>query len=157
MIRSFSITTQGKMHAKDIPLSHMPLLLADPNIFVWIDLEAPPEAEWKEVLENIFHFHPLSIEDCVQPSPSPKVEEYLPRDGDLFTPYLFMVIHAVDFDRQDEKFATSDLDFFLGKNFLITYHDKALCSVTAVRDRALNGTMVVSKGPDRIAHSLIDA
>ncbi len=52
----------------------------------------------------IFHFHPLSIEDCVQPSPSPKVEEYSPKEGDLFTPYLFMVIHAVDYRPQGRLF-----------------------------------------------------
>ena len=45
-------------------------------------------------------------------------------DGDWFTPYLFMVIHAVDYNRRNGKFATSELDFFLGKNFLVTYHQR---------------------------------
>ena len=76
MIRSFAFTTQGKLHTKDIEPFLMPTLLADTNLFLWVDLENPTPAEWKEVLEKIFHFHPLSIEDCVQPSPSPKVEEY---------------------------------------------------------------------------------
>jgi magnesium transporter len=104
----------------------------------------------------IFHFHPLSIEDCVQPSPSPKVEEYSPKEGDLFTPYLFMVIHAVDYDRKDGCFATSELDFFLGKNFLVTYHDKPLRSVSMVSERACSGTMGIARAPDRVAHSLLD-
>jgi len=117
MIRSFAFTTAGKLHTKDIDLFLMPTLLADTNLFLWVDLENPTAEEWKEVLEQIFHFHPLSIEDCVQVSPSPKVEEYSPKEGDLFTPYLFMVIHAVDYDRKDGCFATSELDFFLGKIF----------------------------------------
>ena len=78
MIRSFDFTTQGKLLSKDIETSKMPSVLADTNLFLWVDLENPTEAEWKEVLESIFHFHPLSIEDCVNPSPSPKVEEYTP-------------------------------------------------------------------------------
>jgi len=121
-----------------------------------VDLEKPTPAQWKEVLELIFHFHPLSIEDCVQPSPSPKVEEYSPKEGDLFTPYLFMVIHAVDYDRKDGCFATSELDFFLGKNFLVTYHEKPLRNVSMVEERALNGTMGIARAPDRVAHSLLD-
>jgi magnesium transporter len=121
-----------------------------------VDLENPKQAEWKEVLEQIFHFHPLSIEDCVQPSPSPKVEEYSPKEGDLFTPYLFMVIHAVDYDRKDGRFATSELDFFLGKNFLVTYHDKPLRSVSTVEERAINGTLGIARAPDRVAHSILD-
>jgi magnesium transporter len=156
MIHSFAFTTLGKLHTKDIDPFLMPTLLADTQLFLWVDLENPPEAEWKQVLESIFHFHPLSIEDCVQPSPSPKVEEYLPRDGDLFTPYLFMVIHAVDFNRQDGRFATSELDFFLGKNFLVTFHDKPLRSVSTVEEHALNGTMAIARAPDRVAHSLLD-
>ena len=156
MIRSFAFTTQGRLHTKDIEPFLMPTLLADTNLFLWVDLEAPTEAEWKEVLELIFHFHPLSIEDCVKPSPSPKVEEYTPKEGDLFTPYLFMVIHAVDFDRKDNCFATSELDFFLGKNFLVTYHGRPLRSVTTVEDRALNSTTAIARAPDRVAHTLLD-
>ncbi|HEY4414276.1 MAG TPA: magnesium/cobalt transporter CorA [Verrucomicrobiae bacterium] len=156
MIRSFAFTTQGKLHSKDVEPFLMPTLLADTNLFLWVDLESPTTAEWKSVLEQIFHFHPLSIEDCVQPSPSPKVEEYSPKEGDLFTPYLFMVIHAVDYSRKDGCFATSELDFFLGKNFLVTYHEHPLRSVSTVEERALNGTMGIARAPDRVAHSLLD-
>ena len=156
MIRSFAFTTAGKLHTKDIEPFLMPTLLADTSLFLWVDLEAPTQTEWKEVLETIFHFHPLSIEDCVTPSPSPKVEEYSPKEGDRFTPYLFMVIHGVDFDRKVNCFATSELDFFLGKNFLVTYHDKPLRSVAAVEERAVNGTMGIARAPDRVAYSLLD-
>ena len=156
MIRSFSFTTQGKLHTKDIDMFLMPTLLADTNLFLWVDLEKPTTEEWKEVLEMIFHFHPLSIEDCVQPSPSPKVEEYSPKEGDRFTPYLFMVIHAVDYNRKDGCFGTSELNFFLGKNFLVTYHDDPLRSVSSVEERAVNGTLGIARAPDRVAHSLLD-
>jgi hypothetical protein len=74
MIRSLAFTTAGKLHTKDANTFLMPTMLADTNLFLWVDLESPTPDEWKEVLEKIFHFHPLSIEDCVQPSPSPKVE-----------------------------------------------------------------------------------
>jgi magnesium transporter len=78
----------------------MPTLLSDTNLFLWIDLESPTPEETKFVLEDLFHFHPLSIEDCVQVSPSPKVEEYTPKEDDKFASYLFMVIHAVDYSRR---------------------------------------------------------
>ena len=156
MIRSFAFTTQGKLHTKDIDLFLMPTLLADTNLFLWVDLEKPTAEEMKEVLAQIFHFHPLSIEDCVKASPSPKVEEYSPKEGDMFTPYLFMVIHAVDYSRKDGRFATSELNFFLGKNFLVTFHEEPLRSVTIVEERACNGTVNIARAPDRVAHSLLD-
>src|SRR6266850_6264507 len=107
MIRSLVFTTQGRLHSRNIDMFLMPSLLSDTNLFLWVDLENPTPEETKLVLEDIFHFHPLSIEDCVRASPSPKVEEYYPRDEDKFTPYLFMVIHAVDYSRKNGVFATS--------------------------------------------------
>jgi magnesium transporter len=157
MIRSFTFDTQGKLHSQNIPTAQMPAFLTDAGHFLWVDLENPSPEEWKEILEHIFQFHPLSIEDCVQPSPMPKVEEYSPKEGDHFTPYLFMVIHAVDYSRKDGCFGTSELDFFLGKNFLVTYHLKPLRSVASVVERALNGTLGIARAPDRVAHSLLDA
>src|SRR6185436_20102862 len=141
MIRSLVFTTQGRLHSKDIEMFLMPTLLSDTNLFLWVDLEHPTPEETKYVLEVVFRFHPLSIEDCVQVSPSPKVEEYVPKDGDKFTPYLFMVIHAVDYSRKDAVFGTRELNFFLGKNYLVTYHESPLRSIAMTEENAVRGTM----------------
>lgn len=157
MIRSFVFTTQGKLHSKNIDVFLMPTLLTDTNLFLWVDLEKPAPDETKSVLEDVFHFHPLSIEDCVMVSPSPKVEEYEPKEGDQFPHYLFLVIHAVDYSRKDGVFATRELNFFLGKHFLVTYHDAPLRSITSTEEQCLKGTMHVARAPDRVAHTLLDS
>jgi magnesium transporter len=108
------------------------------------------------VAAGVFHFHPLSIEDCTAVNSSPKVEEYTPKEGDLFTAYLFMVIHSVDYNRKNGKFATSELDFFLGKNFLVTYHQQPLRPVSVIEERCMQGAMQIARAPDRVAHSLLD-
>ncbi len=99
----------------------------------------------------------LSIEDCVTASPSPKVEEYQPKEEDKFTPYLFMVIHAVDYSRKDGVFATSELNFFLGKNFLVTYHEVPMRSVAMTEEQAVKGTVHIARAPDRVAYNLLDS
>jgi magnesium transporter len=134
----------------------MPTLLSDTNLFLWIDLEGPTPEETKFVLEDLLHFHPLSIEDCVKASPSPKVEEYAPKEEDKFAPYLFMVIHAVDYSRKDGVFATRELNFFLGKNFLVTYHATPLRSVSLTEERAVKANVHIARAPDRVAHTLLD-
>jgi len=145
------------LHSKNIEMFLMPTLLTDTNLFLWVDLESPTAEETKYVLEDVFHFHPLSIEDCVMVSPSPKVEEYTPKEDDRFTPYLFMVIHAVDYSRKDGVFATSELNFFLGKNFLVTYHDGPIRSVTLTEERAVKSTVHIARAPDRVAYNLLDS
>jgi magnesium transporter len=67
-----------------------------------------------------------------------------------------MVIHAVDYSRKDAAFATSELDFFLGKNYLVTYHNTPLRSVALTEESAIKGTMHVARAPDRLAYTLLD-
>jgi len=157
MVRSLVFTTQGKLHSQDIDMFLMPTLLSDTNLFLWVDLENPTLEEAKFVLEEVFHFHPLSIDDCINVSPSPKVDEYQPKEEDKYTPYLFMVIHAVDYSRTECVFATRELDFFLGKNFLVTYHTVPIRSVVVTEEQAMRGAMHIARAPDRVAYNLLDA
>ncbi len=143
MIHSF-IFSEGKLVGRDLEIEALRLVLADKGLVVWVDLENPTDAEIKDILEGVFHFHPLAIEDCVTPSPLPKIEDY--------DDYLFMVTHAVDFTRED-KFASTELDLFLGKEFLVTFHRTPLKSVQTALDRAGKTT---ARGPDRLAHTLLD-
>ncbi len=146
MIHSF-IFSEGKLVGQNLELEALRLVHGDKGLIVWVDLDQPTDEEIKAVLEGLFHFHPLAIEDCVTPSPLPKIEDY--------EDYLFMVTHAVDFTRQD-KFATTELDLFLGKEFIVTFHRTPLRSVTALIDRLAKNVGPGPRGPDRIAHSLLD-
>src|SRR6267142_171493 len=157
MIRSLVFTTQGRLHSRNIEMFLMPTLLSDTNLFLWVDLESATPEEAKYVLEEVFHFHPLSIEDCIAESPSPKGEDYSPKEEDKFAPYLFIVIHAVDYSRKDGVFATRELNFFLGKNYLVTYHTGPLKSITVTEECAIKGTMHLARAPDRVAHRLLDS
>jgi magnesium transporter len=146
MIRSF-IFSDGKLVGQDLELEALRLLRADKGLLLWVDLDNPTPEEIKTILEGVFQFHPLAIEDCVQPNSLPKVEDY--------EDYLFIVTHAVDFTRT-EKFNTTELDLFLGKDYLVTFHTAPLRSVTAMMDRIGKNVGVGPRGPDRIAHTIID-
>lgn len=147
MVHSF-VFTEGKLVERDMDLSTIPMLLKDEGIHIWVDLENPTTEETKRILEGIFQFHPLAIEDCVAVSQLPKVEMY---EG-----YLFVVIHAVDFNRKDEHFRTEELNLFLGKNFLVTWHREPLQSIQATLDRC-NKTTQTARGSDRVAHTILDS
>jgi magnesium transporter len=68
-----------------------------------------------------------------------------------------MVIHAVDYSRKDGVFATSELNFFLGKNFLVTYHDLPIRSVSSTEEQALKSSVHIARAPDRVAYTLLDS
>jgi magnesium transporter len=147
MVHAF-VFAEGKLVEKDMDLSTVPLLLRDEGVHVWVDLENPSLEESKFVLEKLFQFHPLAIDDCLAPSQLPKVEEY---EG-----YLFIVIHAVGFTKAEEQFRTTELDLFLGKNFLVTWHRDPLSSIHTTIDRCDRGGQF-ARGSDRVAHSILDS
>ncbi len=146
MIRSF-IFSDTKLVGSDLEREALRLVRADKGLLLWVDLDNPTDDELKFVLEGVFQFHPLAIEDCVAPNSLPKVEDY--------EDYLFIVTHAIDFTRT-EKFNTTELDLFLGRDYLVTFHRQPLRSVTTLADRMLKAAGPGPRGPDRIAHSLVD-
>lgn len=146
MIHSF-IFSEGKLVGRDLELEALRLVHGDKGLIVWVDLDNPTDEEIKAVLEGLFQFHPLAIEDCVTPSPLPKIEDY--------ETYLFMVTHAVDYTRE-AKFASTELDLFLGKEYLVTFHRTPLRSVNTLIDRLAKNAGPGPRGADRLAHSLLD-
>jgi magnesium transporter len=146
MIHSF-IFSEGRLAGRDLELEALRLVRADKGLMVWVDLDNPTDEETKQILEGVFAFHPLAIEDCLTPSSLPKVEDY--------DDYLFMVMHAVDFKRA-EKFHATELDLFLGKDYLVTFHRMPLRSVQALSDRCAKTAGIIARGPDRLAHTLLD-
>jgi magnesium transporter len=146
MIHSF-VLSEGKLVGRDLEIEALRLVRADKGLILWIDLDNPTDEEIKSVLEGVFQFHPLAIEDCMTPSSLPKIEDY--------EDYLFLVMHAVDFTRTD-KFATTELDLFVGKDYLVTFHRTPLKSVQGAMDRVAKGTGIIARGPDRLAHTVLD-
>jgi magnesium transporter len=147
MIQSF-ILSDGKVVGRDLELEALRLVHGDKGLVLWVNLSNPTPEETKAILEGVFQFHPLAIEDCVAPSSLPKVEDY--------EDYLFLVMHAVDFNRTD-KFTTTELNLFLGREFLVTFHPAPLKSVAAVVERCAKANGIVARGPDRLAHLVLDA
>lgn len=147
MIQSF-ILSDGKVVGRDLELEALRLVHGDKGLVLWVNLSDPTPEEAKAVLEGVFNFHPLAIEDCIAPSSLPKIEDY--------EDYLFIVMHAVDFNRT-EKFTTTELNLFLGRESLVTFHRNPLKSVAAVLERCAKASGIVARGPDRLAHLILDA
>jgi len=129
------------------PDEQIAALRAEAGVMLWVDLSESPDDEARRVLGDWFSVHPLTIEDCLLDSPLPKVEHY--------DDYLYIVMHAVDYTRAD-KFNTTEVDVILGKNFVVSFHRKPLKPVQVARERLQRPSAPLVRGPDRIAHTLLD-
>lgn len=146
MIQSI-VYRDSKFVADNPPIEALSTLKQDPAVMLWVNLCEPTEEEIDLVMRQLFAVHPVTIEDCLQDSPLPKYEDY--------QDYLSIVVHAVDYTRT-EKFNTTELDLILGKKFLLTFHRSPLRAVQTCRERILRAPGTLVRGPDRIAHTLID-
>ncbi|HEX8287122.1 MAG TPA: magnesium/cobalt transporter CorA [Pyrinomonadaceae bacterium] len=128
--------------AKDLPE-----LLSNPNNTVWIDMESPT-VEDEDILLNLFKFHYLTIEDARETRNHPKVE--------AFPNYLFFIVHGVKNDTNSYNFVTKELDGYLGKNYVVTYHYEKFRSVDAVKRQIRSTPYICSRGADYLLHQILD-
>ena len=75
VIESF-VFSEGRPVSHNLEMEALRLARADKGLILWIDLTHPTPEETKSVLELLFEFHPLAIEDCVTLSELPKIEDY---------------------------------------------------------------------------------
>jgi magnesium transporter len=101
------------------------------------------------ILSEKFHFHPLAIEDCIADVHYPKV--------DYYESYLYLVMHGVDLDASKEDgFAPKELDVFLSKQYLVTYHEKDSRSISEVKRRVQEKVPLFEFGLDFVLYSILD-
>ena len=115
--------------------------------FLWVDLETPTPEE-SDVLNRLFGFHPLAIEDCWHEPQHPKIDDY----GN----YLFVVVHGVRYDAERDEFKTHELNVFLGASYLVTFHTFHSRSVDAVKDSVRRHPHLMARGMDFMLHQIID-
>jgi magnesium transporter len=117
---------------------------------LWVDIDST-NMHQHALLEKVFEFHPLSIEDTLNPSTRVKLEEY--------DRYVFVVMSVVRFDEGTPDpfdLATSNMYFFLGKNFLVTTHALPSKSCGTVRDRLMRNPELLARGVEMTMHNIID-
>jgi len=79
----------------------------------WFYIEKPTPNELEFLAQN-FHFHPLDLDDVLSRIQRPKIDEY--------EDHLFIVLHFPVFDRENHITKPSELDIFIGENYVITIH-----------------------------------
>jgi len=118
---------------------------------LWVDLDVSDDAQ-AALLSDVFHFHPLAIEDARNPKSRVKAEEY--------PEFLVVVARVVSFcettpDPYDLE--TANLTLFITEHAVVTTHLETLPSVQALIERLRANPDLLERGPARIAHQVLDA
>lgn len=79
----------------------------------WIDLESPTQDEVRGIMKE-FGIHPLVGNELLNPTVRPKV--------DIYPDYIYLILHFPVIEHRHGERAEQEVDFVLGKNFIITTH-----------------------------------
>ena len=116
---------------------------------LWMDM-CDAGAEDGRLLEEVFNFHHLAVEDCLSRHVhTPKIDDF----GD----HLFIVVHGINYATQTEIVETTELRVFLGTHLVVSVHDHPLYSVDSVRKRVEDDGRPMRRGTALLAHALIDS
>jgi magnesium transporter len=126
----------------DLSRNNVERLLASGSFF-WIDLPQPRKEDFA-VLRDVFHFHPLALEDSEHFGQRAKLEDY--------DDFVFLVVCGAvpDEDRLVE------VHCFYSERFLITVHRDEAPAFTEVRHRYEKRRAPI-EGPALVLYRIIDA
>lgn len=112
----------------------------------WLDISGAADEDL-ERLRDLYDFHALAIEDCRNLAQRAKVKEY---DG-----FSFMVAPVVQ--ANGSRASASELDLFIGPNYLVTVHREPLPAIDklfAVESRSGDS---LRRGADFLFYQVLDA
>jgi len=117
---------------------------------LWVDIDSRERAQ-HALLEKLFHFHPLAIEDTLNPQSRVKFEEH--RD------HIFVVARAVRFcDETADPYdiETLNICLFLGPTWLVTVHGEGATAIDRVVERVAVAPDLLGRGAGRVMHAVLD-
>jgi magnesium transporter len=148
MIRIIFRDAEGHVTC-DLPVAQLADAMRADHGVLWIDMQKPSMEEYKLVLEETFHFHPLAIEDAINDIHLPKIDDY--------GTYLYLVFHTVALGQEPMDIETEEVDVFLSHNYLVTIHDQPRSSIDRAWDEEHHAAAGLARGPAMLLYELLDS
>jgi magnesium transporter len=138
----------GNQH-NHLTFEDIPQALEDQQGLLWVDFEGEPPEVCEPVLIETFCFHPLSVDDALQETHIPKIDDW--------EQYLYIALRAISFQVKDgDMIETPELDVFLGHNYIVTHHDKPVPALERTWEHVQRDNRHIKQGADHILYLIID-
>jgi len=147
MIRALYRHQSGSI-VSDLSTDQLSRAVKDRHGRVWIDMQAPTEDEYKLVLEDLFRFHPLTVEDVVNDVHIPKLDDY--------DSYLFLVFHTLGLGDERMDIHTHEMDVYLGSSYLVTIHDEPRPAIDRLWSSSYHQDRGLARGPAHLLYDILD-
>lgn len=132
------------------PVDHLESALRNNKGLLWVDFCGEPNENCEPMLREVFGFHPLAVDDALQETHTPKVDDW----GN----YVYIVLNSLDYDNDqtDGSLHTDELDIFLGKNYVVTHHDQPIAALDLVWIACQRDKRHTQDGADHLLYKIVD-
>jgi len=145
--RCLYVTPEGELR-QDLPPEEWSRVLDEGKGVLWVDITGDgPDAE--SILRDVFHFHPLAIDDALRQRHVPRVDDW--------DDYLYVVVAALGLNESPFEMTHEELDLFLGPNYLVSLHDVPLDALNKAWTAASMHQRHMHQGSDYLLYEVLDA
>jgi magnesium transporter len=125
-------------------------LAGDNQGVTWIDVDGVHDTAVLEQFGSAFGLHPLVLEDIVNTSQRPKLED--------FGTYIFVALKMITYDRNLRAVSSEHVSLILGEGYVLSFQENPGDVFGPVRERIRTGKGRMRRsGADYLFYALIDA
>ncbi len=121
-----------------------------PGTVSWINVSGIHEVAALEEIGAAFDLHPLVLEDIMNTTQRPKMEDY--------ERSIYIVMKMVYEDEKSNEIIEEQISIVLGENYVISFQENGKDVFDGIRQRIRkSGGLIRKSGADFLAYALIDA
>src|SRR5215510_6121112 len=139
----------GQPVRKDISPQEFPELIRNRRGLLWVDFTSEPPETCLPILQS-FGFHPLAIDDALQETHVPKLDDW--------GSYLYIALNYMNVIEKHNTWETEvdELDVFLGQNYIVTHHDHPINAIDVTWAACDRDERNIQDGADHILYKITD-
>ena len=138
-----------KFEEKELSRIEDAFIYKSTDSITWININGLSHINDIEKIGNHYNLHPLILEDIVNTTQRPKIDEY--------DDYMFVVIKMLYYNTE-ENIISEQVSFILGENYVLTFQEADGDVLETVRDRIRFGKgRIRGLGSDYLLYALIDS
>ncbi len=119
------------------------------NKKLWINIHGVHDVDLIKKIGEIFHLHPLVLEDILNTEQRPKIDEY--------DDYVFLETHSFEYEKLSMSVSSEQISMALGRNYLLTFQERSTGIFEPVRVRLRASRAHIRElGIDYLAYALLD-
>lgn len=116
----------------------------------WVDMESPTADEVKTIMQK-YSISPLAADELLRSTIRPKL--------DIYGNFIYLILHFPFFDLSRKMSVAGEIDFIVGKNFLITTHYRSLAPLHEIAKMFEVGMLInerrLTKNPGQLLFFII--